>query len=408
MAPAESITKASYREVVNAFGLHEYGQMALFAGAAAAFAIRAGPAVQAKPAAWTAAILGLMGGFGSSYITTSSHEDEDVYYSTHLRGERLSDISGRTDHHQHAGDPARFAILSGEMVWRSKGWGKQRYTTIHGLDASRRWSSACIGTTCAQHLAHLTVELLLLLAGQNKRNKKRMSIYTQNFGFRQPFQVLVDGTFAQACLDSQIHVTERLPDLLGGPVQIFTTKCLYVELDAIGEDMHGAKVLLRNFKFRRCGHKPTIMAGKCVKNLIGPKNEHRFVVATQDNRLMRDLAAIPALPVITVLNNRPILLKPTVATEQAVAALTARKIGAPVPAAAAPLKTRPASSATSGAVRSSGPAGASAGATQPRHKKKKGPNPLSMKKKQPKGRDQQRGKRQADAGPTDAKRAKPA
>ena len=47
-----------------------------------------------------------------------------------------------------------------------------------------------------------------------------MQFFTQNFGFRAPYQVLVDGTFCQAALKCQILIKEQIPNYLGSEVQL--------------------------------------------------------------------------------------------------------------------------------------------------------------------------------------------
>jgi hypothetical protein len=54
-----------------------------------------------------------------------------------------------------------------------------------------------------------------------------------------------------------------------------------------------------------------------VSCIAGEGNENRYMIATQDPALMKRLAAIPAVPVVTVMGHRPVLLKPTRATDRA-------------------------------------------------------------------------------------------
>ena len=51
-----------------------------------------------------------------------------------------------------------------------------------------------------------------------KRQKKVgriLSFFKNNYGHRPPFQVLIDGTFAQACLETKVNIKDQLPKYLG-------------------------------------------------------------------------------------------------------------------------------------------------------------------------------------------------
>eukprot|EP00730_Choanoeca_flexa_P000642 TRINITY_DN10281_c0_g1_i2.p1 TRINITY_DN10281_c0_g1~~TRINITY_DN10281_c0_g1_i2.p1 ORF type:complete len:234 (+),score=33.49 TRINITY_DN10281_c0_g1_i2:71-772(+) len=225
---------------------------------------------------------------------------------------------------------------------------------------------------------------------QARKNKKHMAIYTNNFGFHEPYQIIVDGMFAQACLDAQVKMAERLPTLVGGRVEIYTSKCLSSELDAIGEDMLGAKLVLQQFKYRKCKHKPVKTATRCILDLVGQENINHYIIATQDPALMKKLASVPAVPVITVSGHRPVLLKPTKATDRAAQTTQQSKLGTVQTHEKAVLAKRkaakrPAQIADSADAMASKRAPARAGLPVGRRKKKaKGPNPLSQKKKKKK------------------------
>lgn len=59
---------------------------------------------------------------------------------------------------------------------------------------------------------------------RQKHAKKSIIFYKYNFSFRQPFQVLLDGTFCQAALKNKIQIKEQLPKYLMGEVHLCTTK----------------------------------------------------------------------------------------------------------------------------------------------------------------------------------------
>uniref|UniRef100_A0A670K0U7 UTP23 small subunit processome component n=1 Tax=Podarcis muralis TaxID=64176 RepID=A0A670K0U7_PODMU len=59
---------------------------------------------------------------------------------------------------------------------------------------------------------------------RQKHAKKNVGFYKHNFGFREPFQVLLDGTFCQAALRNKIQIREQLPGYLAGATQLCTTR----------------------------------------------------------------------------------------------------------------------------------------------------------------------------------------
>lgn len=59
---------------------------------------------------------------------------------------------------------------------------------------------------------------------RQKQAKKTISFYKFNFDFREPFQILIDGTFCQAALKNQIQIKEQMPKYLMGEVQLCTTR----------------------------------------------------------------------------------------------------------------------------------------------------------------------------------------
>lgn len=59
---------------------------------------------------------------------------------------------------------------------------------------------------------------------RQKHAKKNMGFYKNHFHFREPFQVLLDGTFCQAALRNKIQIREQLPGYLDGATQLCTTR----------------------------------------------------------------------------------------------------------------------------------------------------------------------------------------
>lgn len=65
---------------------------------------------------------------------------------------------------------------------------------------------------------------------RQKQAKKTISFYKYNFSFREPFQILIDGTFCQAALKNKIQIKEQMPKYLMGEVQLCTTRWVHSPL----------------------------------------------------------------------------------------------------------------------------------------------------------------------------------
>lgn len=59
---------------------------------------------------------------------------------------------------------------------------------------------------------------------RQKLAKKIINFYKYNFSFREPFQILVDGTFCQLALKNKIQIKEQMPKYLMGEVKLCTTR----------------------------------------------------------------------------------------------------------------------------------------------------------------------------------------
>jgi U3 small nucleolar RNA-associated protein 23 len=144
---------------------------------------------------------------------------------------------------------------------------------------------------------------------RQKQNKRNMNIYTHSFGFRQPYQVIVDGNFIHVCRTTGKKLDEILPLYLGGPARIMTTYCVYAELRKLGPEMRPSAALAKKLEKRRCTHSPAVTAKECITELLGNENKFRYCVATQDQDLRIHLRKIPGVPLIYI-NKSVTILEP--------------------------------------------------------------------------------------------------
>lgn len=145
-----------------------------------------------------------------------------------------------------------------------------------------------------------------------KHAKKVLSFYKNTFGYREPFQVLVDGTFCQAALKGKIYIKEQLPKYFGSSVQLVTTRCIAEEIRSLGQDFYGASLVAQRFSHRNCGHtKKCVNATECVLSMIGENNSSHFVVASQDKDVQEKLRLIPGVALVHIVRNTIVLESPS-------------------------------------------------------------------------------------------------
>ncbi|XP_062217613.1 uncharacterized protein LOC133917769 isoform X2 [Phragmites australis] len=150
---------------------------------------------------------------------------------------------------------------------------------------------------------------------RRSRHRKAVRFYSTCFGFRQPYKILIDGTFVHHLLTQRLlPADDALRDLLSASrtPALFTSKCVLAELRRLGkshaDDFDAAQLLATT----KCEHDKVVSAVNCVLSLIGDKNHDRFFVATQDADLREKLREIPVVPVIYGLRNSLFIEKPSV------------------------------------------------------------------------------------------------
>lgn len=133
---------------------------------------------------------------------------------------------------------------------------------------------------------------------RHKHIRKVLTFYNSNFGFKPPYNVLIDGTFCKAALKFKVNISEQLPKYMESETHMWTTQCVLEECEAFGSILFGPLKVLQQFKLHPCNHKSTLSASKCIQRLIGKKNKEKLFVATQDqilNDWFRNKAGVPIL-----------------------------------------------------------------------------------------------------------------
>ncbi|SJX64073.1 related to UTP23-essential nucleolar protein that is a component of the SSU processome [Sporisorium reilianum f. sp. reilianum] len=124
-----------------------------------------------------------------------------------------------------------------------------------------------------------------------KLYRKMLQQYQLQFGFREPFQLLIDDTFALALtrykIDNPVHQFGNV--LQTKKVKPLITQCCMQALYALGKEHQATVAEAKNWERRLCNHREAIEPQECVKQCVGPENKHRYVVASEQAELRRDL-----------------------------------------------------------------------------------------------------------------------
>uniref|UniRef100_A0A3Q2P5G0 rRNA-processing protein UTP23 homolog n=1 Tax=Fundulus heteroclitus TaxID=8078 RepID=A0A3Q2P5G0_FUNHE len=209
---------------------------------------------------------------------------------------------------------------------------------------------------------------------RQKQAKKTISFYKYNFSFREPFQILLDGTFCQAALKNKIQIKEQMPKYLMGEVHLCTTNCALKELETIGKQLYGAKLILQRFQVRKCAHlKHPVPASECLLSMLEETNPHHYFVATQDHAVTAGLKKIPGVPLLYIILNTIVLDKPSQASLDHVQAVQLGEL------------VTPAQQQSIRSLKEEQGIGHKDGERRKRKRKQSNPNPLSCLKKKKKG-----------------------
>ncbi|VUC20341.1 unnamed protein product [Clonostachys rosea] len=241
---------------------------------------------------------------------------------------------------------------------------------------------------------------------RSKQYRKLMEQFSMTFGFREPYQVLVDAEMVKDSCRFKMDLNPALERTVHGKVKGMITQCEIRKLYAHKNEHGGNEAieLAKTLERRRCGHHPDqypepLSTQECLLSVVDPKdsgqNKHRYVVASQDVEVRRKLRTVRGVPLIYI--KRSVMILEPMADESAQARLREEKIKfrAEIKNALGKRKRNEEDDDESDSDSNSKPKGQASSAQDAEEKKKKktkgrkGPNPLSVKK----------GKKKSDVAP---------
>ncbi|KAF4518040.1 hypothetical protein B566_EDAN009273 [Ephemera danica] len=211
---------------------------------------------------------------------------------------------------------------------------------------------------------------------RTRKAHKNLCFFVNNFGFRQPYQVLVDGTLCFSALKGKINLKDQLPKYLGAEVKLLTTQCVILETEKLGPALFGAMLIVKQFPVHRCGHDDRPISGStCILSMLGKKNKTRYIVATQDRDLQDRVRKIPGAPLIYIHQRTPTLEAPSPASLKVAEKFNEAKFSS---------DQQPGELVSEVRKRVMGEEEQTSDKPTHKRKRRSGPNPLSCKKKKAK------------------------
>ncbi|KAK8181599.1 Fcf1-domain-containing protein [Phyllosticta capitalensis] len=244
-----------------------------------------------------------------------------------------------------------------------------------------------------------------------KQYRKLMNQYGLTFGFREPYQVLVDADMVKDTHRCKMDLSSYIERTLQGKTKVMITQCSMRHLYADKDQAVIAEA--QKFERRRCNHHTLdepLSTLECLTSVVDPSgnktNKHRYVVASQDQKVRATLRQIPGVPLV-YMNRSVMIMEPMAnATEDVREKAEFDKFKAGI-------KMRPTGSVAATVKRKREEEGSEdekdAKSKEPEPKKKKrgpkGPNPLSVKKaKKPQPQKKEAVKPADDGEPAKRKR----
>ncbi|XP_076280594.1 rRNA-processing protein UTP23 homolog [Lasioglossum baleicum] len=155
---------------------------------------------------------------------------------------------------------------------------------------------------------------------RQKKARKNLGFFINNFKFRPPFQILIDGTFAFAALENKFNIQDQLSKYFQAEVKLLTTPCIILETEKLcsfSKAITGAMQIVKQYPIHKCGHeKHSITGTKCLLSMVGKNNPSRYIIATQDRELQEILRKIPGVPIIYLHGKAPTLEAPSQASNE--------------------------------------------------------------------------------------------
>ncbi|KAH7364240.1 putative rRNA-processing protein utp23 [Rhexocercosporidium sp. MPI-PUGE-AT-0058] len=152
---------------------------------------------------------------------------------------------------------------------------------------------------------------------RSKQYRKLMQQYGLSYGFRVPYQVLLDAEMIRDADRFKMDLVGGLERTLHGEIKPMITQCSMRHLYAAASEP-GVSYLIdkaKTYERRRCGHRPEdypepLSTQECLASVVDPKgsktNKNRYVVASQELEVRKHMRGILGVPLVYI--NRSVMI----------------------------------------------------------------------------------------------------
>lgn len=129
-----------------------------------------------------------------------------------------------------------------------------------------------------------------------KRSKKMLKVLNSQ-GFRAPYQIIIDNTFAKAVNKIMNNIGQITSQLRSFP-KFFIPKCEYEKYkpNLKQNDFTGQCEIIK------CNHEGN--TASCIATIIREDNRHHYILGTCDSKLIKEVFEVPNLPLLKIINSR--------------------------------------------------------------------------------------------------------
>lgn len=142
-----------------------------------------------------------------------------------------------------------------------------------------------------------------------KAYRKLMNNFANTYGFREPYQCIIDSQLLEDSFRCKIDLVVRLESVLQGKVKPMVTQacplaptcaqmrvrpftnkrqCDMRQLYTATPKNEALITFAKTLERRRCNHHELdepLSSLECISSVVGPKNKHRLIVASQDKKV---------------------------------------------------------------------------------------------------------------------------
>ncbi|XP_039380438.1 rRNA-processing protein UTP23 homolog isoform X3 [Mauremys reevesii] len=91
-----------------------------------------------------------------------------------------------------------------------------------------------------------------------------------------------------------------------------SSRCVLKELESLGKELYGAKLIAQRFQVRNCSHfKDPVSGSACLLSMTEEGNPHHYFIATQDQDLATKVKKKAGVPLLFIIQNTMVLDKPS-------------------------------------------------------------------------------------------------